>query len=289
MRRRHLWEFNDLPWFPQVFRDALTAYLGTLEGWSKPYHAVHPLILDAIRQSGGDTVVDLCTGNGISALALRESALASGLRLKWVLTDFYPKNRERSSHFEAAQLDVEYIERPIDAREPPLDCAERAFRTVFTAFHHFGPSDASRILQNAVDAGSGIAVAEFTHRSIGNCAKYLLAPALACLVMTTIRPIRWDWLCFTFLIPVLPFLIAWDGLVSNLRTYSPHDLDELVLGVPGNDRFTWQIGEVYGSGMFPVITYLIGQPRRADSRGRSLLAITGAEKCATETWVRRPR
>jgi hypothetical protein len=255
--RCHLFEFNDLSWFPQVFRNALTAYLGALERWSKPYHAVHPLILEAIRQSGGETVIDLCTGDGISALALRESALAGGLRLRWVLTDFYPNSRQPSPGSESPPIDVEYLERPIDACAPLMHCAGKPFRTVFTAFHHFGPSDAKSILQNAVDAGSGIAVAEFTHRSIGNCAKYLLAPALACLVMTTIRPIRWDWLFFSFVIPVLPFMIAWDGLVSNLRTYLPDELRDLVQSVSEHEQFRWEIGIARGSRMFPTITYLI--------------------------------
>jgi hypothetical protein len=194
MRRWHLWEFNDLTWFPQVFRDALTTYLGTLERWSRPYHAVHPLILDAIRQSGGETVIDLCTGNGISALALRESALADGLRLNWMLTDFYPNRGHCFRTSDMTNSDVEYIEQPIDARAPRVNGADNAFRTLFTAFHHFAPGDASRILQSAVDGECGIAVAEFTHRRVGNCLKYLLAPVLACLVMLTIRPLRWDWL-----------------------------------------------------------------------------------------------
>jgi hypothetical protein len=260
MRRWHLWEFNDLAWFPQTFRNALTAYLGVLERWSKPYHAVHGRILAALRAGGENTVVDLCTGNGVSALALRDSALAEGLKVKLILTDLFPSHDRQTPVARAGEPEIVYWERPVDARTPMVDGDRAAFRTLFTAFHHFRPADAAKILQSAVDARAGIAVAELTHRSLANCLKYLAAPLLVCVLMLGVRPIRWNWLCFTFLIPILPLAIAWDGMVSNLRTYSPAELAELVESVRDHETFDWQIGQTHGSRLFPVITFLIARP-----------------------------
>jgi hypothetical protein len=258
--RCHLFEFNDLGWLPQNFRDALTAFLGVLERRSKPYHPVHRQILSAIRLAGRNAVVDLCTGNGVSALALRESAVAEEMELEWLLTDLFPTNSPATFPRQNNGPEVVYLRRPINACAPTLDGYQNSFRTIFTAFHHFHPEDAARVLQSAVDARAGIAVCEFTHRSFGNCLKYLATPLLVCLVMLRIRPIRWDWLFFTFVIPILPLAIAWDGMVSNLRSYSAVELQELVYTVAGHAAYRWEIGVAGGSWMFPTITYLIGSP-----------------------------
>jgi hypothetical protein len=248
-------------WFPHTFRDALTTYLGVFERWSKPYEIIHPRILDAIRASGASEIIDFCAGNGVSALALRRSALADGLHVKWLLADRFPSGNFQLQRESADATDVVYLIESVDACATKVDGCEHAFRTLFTSFHHFRPPEAAKILQNAVDARAGIAIAEFTHRSIVNCLKYILAPLLVCAVMVTIRPIRWNWLFFTFVVPILPFTVAWDGIVSNLRTYSPDDLAKLVRTIRGRDTFAWEVGEAQGSLMFPKITYLIAQPK----------------------------
>ena len=42
-----------------------------------------------------------------------------------------------------------------------------------------------------------------------------------------IKPLSATQLVFTYVIPILPLLIAWDGAVSNARTYSQDDLRQL--------------------------------------------------------------
>lgn len=38
-----------------------------------------------------------------------------------------------------------------------------------------------------------------------------------------VRPLRWYQLVLTYVVPLLPALIAWDGAVSNARTYTADD------------------------------------------------------------------
>ncbi len=52
----------------------------------------------------------------------------------------------------------------------------------------------------------------------------LFVPLGALLVTPFIRPFRWSRLVFTYVIPVLPLLIVFDGIVSCLRVYSPDEL-----------------------------------------------------------------
>ena len=66
-------------------------------------------------------------------------------------------------------------------------------------------------------------------------------------------------LVLTYLVPIIPLLILWDGVVSSLRTYAPADLEKLTTGL-GVDGYHWSSGVHRVKGM--VITYLIGQPGR---------------------------
>ena len=56
-----------------------------------------------------------------------------------------------------------------------------------------------------------------------------------------IRPLRWWRLALTYLVPILPLLILWDGVVSSLRTYAPADLEKLTTGL-GGDGYHWRSG-----------------------------------------------
>ena len=86
----------------------------------------------------------------------------------------------------------------------------------------------------------------------------LLSNPLAILLATPfIRPFRWSHLLWTYIVPVVPIFIAWDGFVSGLRLYSTQELQELVDGLRSND-YVWGIGRK----PFPhAVTYLIGYPR----------------------------
>jgi hypothetical protein len=72
-----------------------------------------------------------------------------------------------------------------------------------------------------------------------------------------ILPIRWPRLVWTYLLPVIPFVVCFDGWMSCLRAYSPQELSEIVRSLPGG-TYQWEIGEERG-GFLPV-TYLIGYP-----------------------------
>jgi hypothetical protein len=74
-----------------------------------------------------------------------------------------------------------------------------------------------------------------------------------------IKPRTFARFFWTYLIPVVPLVTSWDGVVSLLRTYSPRELQELTLSFPSND-YNWEIG--YASTGTPVFsfTYLVGYP-----------------------------
>jgi hypothetical protein len=65
----------------------------------------------------------------------------------------------------------------------------------------------------------------------------------------------------TYVIPLAPFMILWDGLVSVLRTYTPQELQSLAAGV-GAPGYEWEAGRFdvpTPVGSMPTL-YLIGCP-----------------------------
>ena len=78
-----------------------------------------------------------------------------------------------------------------------------------------------------------------------------------------IRPFRWSRLLWTFLIPIIPAVLLFDGVVSCLRAYSPQELEEVIgkLNVSEQrNQYRWEIGECGGGISRSPVTYLIGYP-----------------------------
>jgi hypothetical protein len=133
------------------------------------------------------------------------------------------------------------------------------FRTMFTCMHHFQPDKAQAILRDAWLKGRGIAVFEFTERSAAGLAQMLLSPLSALVLTPFVRPFRWSRLALTYLAPVVPALFTFDGVVSQLRTYTPDELRAMTESMqrPG---YRWQVGHVRHPLLPGKVSYLLGLP-----------------------------
>jgi len=149
----------------------------------------------------------------------------------------------------------------VDAMNVPPEL--KGFRTMFTSFHHFSPDEARAILQNAVDAGEGVGIFEITRRAPTTIGLILAWDIMLLVCTPWIRPFRWPRFVWTYLVPIIPLVLLFDGVVSCLRTYRPKELREMVDKLTASD-YVWEIGENL-TGKAP-ITYLIGY-RRASSPG----------------------
>jgi hypothetical protein len=131
---------------------------------------------------------------------------------------------------------------------------------MFTSFHHFPPEDGRAILQNAVDARDSIGIFEVPRRSWSTIGLTFGLVLLLFVCTLGIRPFRWSRLFWTYLIPIIPLVLLFDGVVSCLRTYRPQELREIVTKLTAND-YQWETGEYSKSASASPITYLIGYPR----------------------------
>jgi hypothetical protein len=110
------------------------------------------------------------------------------------------------------------------------------------SLHHFKPKDAQQILQNAVDSNSSIAIFEGQERSFQSIMAMIFSPFTVLLTAPFIKPFKIGRIIFTYLIPIVPVLILWDGVVSSLRTYSVDEMNALVSNLDNKENFNWEVG-----------------------------------------------
>jgi hypothetical protein len=184
--------------------------------------------------------------------------LAEDEATKVWLTDKFPNHRAFAGFARRFPGRVTAVSTSVDAQAVPAELA--GFRTLFTSFHHFPPNVAREVLADAVRRRQGIGIFETTQRSFSAIAAILPAPLLALVASPFISPFRWSRLAWTYLVPALPALIAWDGVVSCLRTYTPRELRALIASVPGADTYVWEVGEEPNPRPLIPVTYAIGYP-----------------------------
>jgi hypothetical protein len=255
MGRVELHEIHDLPVFPAPLRDLVTDGLQALWDFGNTYKPILRCLMAGMERAGAREVLDLCSGGGGPWLRLaREPDLQAGPGIVVRLTDKYPNQTAfENAAMTSSQLRFELL--PVDATSVPAQMP--GFRTIFSSFHHFGPEAARQILGDAMEKRCGVGIFEMARRSPRTILMICLIPLISIFLAPAIRPFRWSRLLWTWLIPLVPFVLFYDGIVSCLRAYSLRELEELVAPLK-SQGYVWEIGEERG-GFLPV-TYLLGYP-----------------------------
>lgn len=257
MKRRQLFEFDELSWYPTLFRDAITGALRFFSTRSNIYGPAIPRLKGVLQKLGCREIIDLGSGgSGPILLIQRRLKEREGYPVRVILTDLFPNIEAFETASAESGGSIGYVAAPVDATGVSEDL--EGFRTMFASFHHFKPEKARMILRDAWRKRVGIGVFEFTNRSPAMFVVMLFSPILILLVTPLLRPLTWKKLFWTYLVPLIPLTGLWDGIVSYLRTYSPQELMELLGGLKSED-YTWEIGQVHGIGLHK-ITYLFGYP-----------------------------
>ena len=257
MRRMHLIELHEEPWCPAPLRSGLRGLLQQIASRLPGYEAVADVLLDALQRSGTTEVLDLCAGAGGPWVRLypllRDDPRVTRIRL----TDLFPDVPAMEAMHQETDALVEPHPDPVDATRVPADLP--GFRTVFAAFHHFDPAAARALLADAVAAGRGIGIFELTERRLGSLALVGLAsPPLAIALLPLVRPFRWAHLPLTYIVPAIPWILAFDGVVSCLRSYHAEEL--LAMAREVEPSWTWTAGRARAPGGPMHIVYLVGTP-----------------------------
>ena len=259
MGRIHLFEFEDLDWFPDFLRDYGTDFLQFLSNLTNMFHPIIPILQKGLEKSGTYQIIDLGSGGGGPIPKLNKILKKQNPGLQILLTDYFPYN-DALALAKRTTDNIDFIKTPVDARNVPNHL--KGLRTLFLSFHHFKPEDAQIILQNAVDSKSAIAIFEGQERSFVSLLAMFLSPVSVLLTTFFIKPFKWKRLLFTYIIPLVPLFVWWDGIVSSLRTYSEEEMLAMINELKNKDDFEWEVGRIRSGPGF--ILYLLGVEKKIE-------------------------
>ncbi|KAI0594178.1 hypothetical protein F4775DRAFT_458854 [Biscogniauxia sp. FL1348] len=199
-----------------------------------------------------------------SAVAAAKPPDSNG-SVDFILTDLHP----HISSWKAASKKSEhltYVPEPVDASNAPADLIQRhtaagkkVFRLFNLAFHHFDDDLARAILKNTIETSDGFGIFELQDRTPSS----FLSCTLFGVFVLLLAPYFYWWsperLFFIYVLPVIPFVLVFDGIISCLRTRTAREVEYLIqtCGAStadgetgewslhhGREMFLWPIGHL---------------------------------------------
>ncbi|KAI1100623.1 hypothetical protein F4804DRAFT_37353 [Jackrogersella minutella] len=277
--RMHLWEIDDQPWFPSFLRGyvqtglthAWTTHIPFLQPCSPA-----TLVADILRRVLGASVsrrtyIDFCAGAGgptpfieralntqlgrkaatapraaPSYAAVADPKVTSDAAVDFVLTDLHPHVESWKAASSKSDR-LTYVAEPVDAANAPAALLREyagsgrgIFRLFNLAFHHFDDNLARAILKNTLETSEGFGIFELQERS----ASGFLTCLLFGFFIFLIAPLLYWWsplrLFYVYAVPVVPFVLIFDGLISSLRTRTADEVEAL-LRTCGADSSDWEV------------------------------------------------
>lgn len=256
--RVHLFEFEDLEWFPDTIREGMVDFLRYLFQVLKYYNPVVPLLKDALEKTKQNQLLDLGSGGG-GAIELIHKDLEESMQknIKITLSDKYPNINAFEYIKQKSNGKIDYAVNSVDAWNVAKDL--KGFRTLFTVCHHFKPDTVKAIIKDAVDNKTGIAIFDGGDKNLLTILMIILLQPIGFLIATPFfRPFRFSRILFTYIIPLIPICTVWDGIISTLRLYHPKELLKFAEEIDAKN-YVWKAGKVRNKfGLH--VTYHIGYP-----------------------------
>ncbi|KUI53053.1 hypothetical protein VP1G_00552 [Cytospora mali] len=184
---------------------------------------------------------------------------ATGGPVQFILTDLHP-HIENWSQAATQSPNLHFSPDPIDASNAPTDLltnhintklspsitqTKKPFRLYNLAFHHFDDPLARSILRNTVETSDGFAIFELQDRSFRGFFSCCLL-GIGVLLLTPVYAWRWrspGTLFWSWIIPVLPFVLVFDGWMSAMRTRTADEVEALLrtCGADKRELEKWQV------------------------------------------------
>ena len=266
MIRLHLFEWEDQPWLPSIFRNFITDHLHfsqNLPFWYPIDLAIAQCLKDLLRLSNTRRIIDLCSGAGgplevISHILLDKIAFP----VEILLTDLFPNISAFKRIEKKTGGRIKGNFKATSAFDVPRDL--NGIRTFFSAFHHFKPEEARLVLLDALRKGASVAVFELGNRTL----LFLLLNLIRCFfraffLTPMVENFTFVRFILTYVVPLAPAILMWDACVSVLRMYTPDELLNIAMSIE-SEGYVWKSGKLTVSGPLglPVsITYLTGYPQ----------------------------
>jgi hypothetical protein len=229
-----LFEFMDHPWTPHVLRETL---LDVLEYCNRDFRPYYREIADEIsriaRERELTTVVEF--GAGYAPLT-RELAAMDGNELTLIPCDLYPEPSPWDQLREEFGSCIRPVYEPVDATIRH-DWPQRTAVVLCATLHHIPPGIRRTALEALHDSSDCVLVFEPVRKTPFSMFLVLFAliPALLTPAFRMTRPGRLRRVLFCWLLPIVPLMFVWDGLISCLRQWSNEEWANFTSSLP--DRY----------------------------------------------------
>ncbi|MGB1103228.1 MAG: hypothetical protein ACPG21_06325 [Crocinitomicaceae bacterium] len=228
MKRIQLFEFEDFNWFPRSIRSAMTNLIVVFHKMTGTQEVVESIVEPILGDLDEDKIVDMGSGSGgIMPAVLRSINDKKENKVKLLLTDLHP-NPQIVLQYDQTE-NMAYQAESFNACN--LEQAPKGLKTMMNSFHHMPPEIPGSILKSASDAKQPILIYEMGQNNIPLVLWWLFLPISLVIIMLMVlfmtpfvRPMTWQQIVFTYLIPVIPICYAWDGQASLVRMYTFDDL-----------------------------------------------------------------
>ncbi|KAI6714216.1 hypothetical protein JHW43_003253 [Diplocarpon mali] len=182
--------------------------------------------------------------------------------VQFILTDLHPHIPDWTDASKCSE-NLTFVSDPVDAANAPLSLngadGRKIFRLYNLAFHHFEDKLAMAILRNTLETADGFGIFELQERTVSS----LVTMIAMGLLMFGITPFYF-WrspghLFFTYIIPIIPFVLVFDGYVSSLRTRSADEVQALMKECGAScDGWTVKSGQAQHTFPTGYMTWVIG-------------------------------
>ncbi|MEM7574059.1 MAG: hypothetical protein AAF433_14220 [Bacteroidota bacterium] len=266
MKRIQLFEFEDFSWLPASIRAGITRLIVVFLRLMKTPQLLSDLIRQVGQQQQFDQIVDLGSGAGGAMPEVIQTLNAENpdQPLKLLMTDLHPNPRVVAHFNNGGNGHILYSDQSTDATD--FSRVPAGLKTMVNSFHHLPPEAARSVLRTAQTEGEPLLIYELAENKIPLLLWWLLLPiSMSILVIMVwlmtpfVRPLGWKQLLFTYLIPVIPLVYAWDGQASLVRIYTKADVQEMIGQVP--DNYHWTIEPAINAKGKKAGYYILGLPR----------------------------
>ncbi|KAK4072765.1 uncharacterized protein Triagg1_5810 [Trichoderma aggressivum f. europaeum] len=242
------------PFLRSHVQDALTLAWNSntpLQPESPAHIAASTLIRQLDNSLSSYTFIDFCAGGGGPIPAIQQ-AINSHLSsldeppVDFILTDLHP-NVAAWQKIANEYPQITFESRPVNASNASsilwnAKIGNNVMRLFNLSFHHFDDTLARGILKDTVDTGHGFAIFELQDRSFASVISVLMfgVAAIAMAPFVALKRRSLSIFIFSCIIPVLPFVLVFDGIVSCLRMRTPGEVETLLRGC-GVDTSLWEM------------------------------------------------
>ncbi|RKF53125.1 hypothetical protein OnM2_108002 [Erysiphe neolycopersici] len=276
--RIQFYEIADQEWFPKYLREKFQSCLATCWNFrfpllqkSSPAQLVAHTLCQVLDDAGRYRFVDFCAGAGgptptieqelNSKLAVQYSSSEKTKGIKapaqFVLTDLHPHIPEWTRISKHAE-NITFIPESVNATCAPSSVKssdeQKVFRLFNLSFHHFDDKLGSDIIRNSLETADGFGIFELQDRTPSSLMLMMLIGLLLFLVTPFYFWRSPGHLFFTYVIPILPFVVVTDGYISCFRTRTPEEVSVLIKNcgasiedwrfLSGREQHTWPIGHM---------------------------------------------